>query len=182
MNESGSAVCSQCSLDLLPVPSKKERGLIGAISLLFFGLACLVFGTLLIIKVIPTPYVDPQDSFYWFRGAILAFGGIGVTFYSIIRLSIVSSPSSLLDEKYFYRAKRHIHVDNKQAEADFAEAIRLAPNNSDYYRHRGLFYEKTNELEKAVTDFQKSLSLISDKDRRKVIEADIKRVNKLRKK
>ncbi len=72
-------------------------------------------------------------------------------------------------------------MDNAQADADYAEAIRGAPKDHRYRHARGLFYEKTDRIAEARTDLQAALQLINPNDKalkkeRGTIERDLQRV------
>jgi tetratricopeptide (TPR) repeat protein len=181
-NPSDGKLCKRCATALLSQPSAVEQKdqLIPAIVALLFGLVGLVFGALLITKIIPTPYMDPGSKLYWIRGALLLLLGIIAMPIGIVSLVRVISPAPA-DKRYFYRAKRHIGIDNNQAEEDFNNAIRLSHSNSLYYFQRGLFYEKTGRFESARADFKSALENTSDKDSKRLYEAAYKRIGNTQK-
>lgn len=178
LNPLDSMSCIKCSSDLLPAPPLRDRTPFAIIGLSISFLA-LVLSILLLVKVIPVPYVDPESTLYWIRPGIILLFALPFTLLCAILIIKESKHEPSLDEKLLYRAIRHVNIDREQAESDFREAIRLT-DRWDYYQRRGLFYEKIGLLDEADTDYRTALTKLPDKVDKKIIINDISRIGKLR--
>jgi tetratricopeptide (TPR) repeat protein len=172
MNSPELSVCTKCSADLLPGATRTQKlGAIGgAVFFLILGAGLLIAAVSLFRQL-----GSGQEDFGRPNGVIvlmLLVVAVGCFYFAFNRFKFSTATSSI-DEKYYYRAKRHVGIDNDQAEADFTESIRLAPSlgsigllsnpKSFVYRHeRAIFYEKTGKLELAISDYGKLISVFSD--------------------
>jgi len=185
MNASDEKFCANCSADLLPEPTVKEQRdkLSLAIFLIIIAIGCLVLGFLLATGRMDLPYIDRNDpsflakSSYWLHYIMFVPGGIIMLVAGIYFLVKLFSPADLAD-KYLYRAKRHVDIDNEQAEADFSKAISLLPDVPLYYRERAKFYEDTEQLEMALADYKVALRLSPTADSKKPFRSAIDRIQK----
>jgi len=185
MNAPEEEYCVQCSADLLPEPTIKEQRDKLSISIfaIVIAIGCLVLGILLATGRMDLPYIDRNDPrlfakfSYWLQMIMFIPGGLILLIAGIYFLVKLFLPSDL-DEKYLFRAKRHIGVDNDQAEADFGKAISLLPNSPLYFRERANFFEDLNRMEEALADYKAALRLLPSGDSRKPVQAAIDRINK----
>jgi tetratricopeptide (TPR) repeat protein len=61
-----------------------------------------------------------------------------------------------------------------RAVQDYEEALRLDPNNAQYFRNRGNAYRIAGDRDRAVADYRKALILKPDDATRKQIEGALK--------
>lgn len=145
-NESGTQKCTQCGANLLPGYSGKER--LGAL------IACLVVGGL----CFGSNFFLFQNYTYLFRIIITLFAVViaGLGIWWAVRKTPVY-------ERYEIRAKAHVKTDAKQAIADYAEAIKLAPERAafDLLNERAKLCNSHNMPEEAKSNWQQALENIN---------------------
>lgn len=171
MNSPELSICAKCSADLLPGATRTQKlsAIGGAVFFLILGAGTLIAAISLFRRLGTQESFGRPDGYFALIFFLVAVGSLFLAVNGFRSAIKSSSP----DEKYFYRAKRHIEIDATQAEADFAEAIRLAPPGQSmgvipklkdivYRLERAMFYEKTGKFEQAIADYGKVISLSSE--------------------
>ncbi len=147
-NEAGAQKCTQCGANLLPGYSGKER--LGVL------IACLVVGVL----CFASNFFLFQNYTYLFRILItlvaVVIAGLGI-WWSVRKTPVY--------ERYEIRAKNHVKTDPKQAIADYAEAIKLAPEQQafDLLNERAKLCNSHNMPDEAKSNWQQALENINQR-------------------
>ena len=113
-----------------------------AMSFLFVG------GTATLLPAEPVPLTSVVNA------AAQGSGNFAIDKYT---KEIQQNPKDV--EAYFSRGLMYSGKENDKAIADFSMVIKLEPNKTRGYLHRGIAYRNAKQYDKAVQDFDKAVSM-----------------------
>lgn len=107
---------------------------------------------------------DPQSSFsYLYRAFIYKYNdelSAALKDINSFLKTLSSKEKKALSSGYAFRASLYEKLENyEKASEDYAEAIKLNPDDIDLYISRANFYFNTDEFDKAEADYKKALEI-----------------------